>query len=241
MRDLPLPFSASMVKALLDGTKTQTRRLLNPSPERLMCRSCGVSSALCRCVTPDLDWTPCDLPRYRIGDRLYVRERITKWISGNNPLMAYTRFDADQRTTLHAWPEHWVRDFAPPMHMPKEFSRLTLKVTGVRVQQLQEITNDDAIAEGIERVSYKQCVVEHGGSTFNPAYAGMYGWRNYDHDDATSRIPFHHDKAALSYRSLWDEINRDRASWISNPWVAAYTFTVHKSNIDNLTEEGVSP
>ncbi len=211
MADLPIPFSAPMVRALLrevrkPGTgKTQTRRLINPQPfadgyfeGKVDCTSVPAQASNlspffrfgAAAVGGGAVRTETWEPRYHVGDRLYVREAIEKWESSG---VAYVRFLADDRATFHHWPEAWRRRFAPPMHMPKKFSRLTLVVTEVRVEPLQEITWQDAKAEGIE-----------GG--------------------------YHQSEFA----TLWDSLNADRAPWASNPWVAAYSFTVHHGNIDSV-------
>jgi hypothetical protein len=211
MADLPIPFSAPMVRALLrevrnPGTgKTQTRRLINPQPfgdgyydgeidcTHVPAQASNLSAFFrfgATAVGGGAVRTETWEPRYVAGDRLYVREAIERWESSG---VAYVRFLADDRATFHHWPEAWRRRFAPPMHMPKKFSRLTLIVTEVRVERLQAITWQDAKAEGIE-----------GG--------------------------YHQSEFAM----LWDSINADRAPWASNPWVAAYSFTVHPGNIDSV-------
>ena len=105
-----------------------------------------------------------------------------------------------------------LRTNRSPIHMPRWASRITLTVTDVRVQRLQEISQDDAIAEGIE---------------FRPDS----GWATWNSDGSMrcggSPMPID------AYRCLWTNINGTGA-WDENPWVAAYTFTVERHNIDKV-------
>lgn len=90
-----------------------------------------------------------DKPKYKVGDRLYVREGIVQWHSEGQHGSGYVRYRSDKKATFHHWPEHWSIKVAPPMHMLKTFSRMTLIVTGVLVQRVQEISEADAKAEGV--------------------------------------------------------------------------------------------
>src|SRR6185312_1240634 len=116
MGDRPIIFSSPMVRALMEGRKTMTRRL--------------VTSPLAKC---------------QIGDRLWVRESITR--SG-----AYVQYIADHKTSGHVWLSHW-RDARPSIHMPRWASRLTLTVTETNIERLQDITEADAATEGVERAT----------------------------------------------------------------------------------------
>lgn len=185
MVDRPLGFSGPMVLALIEGRKTMTRRVI----------ASGVDGS-----------APPRPPLISFGDRLWVREAISAWLSGG--VSKYSRYDADGKATFFPWPKRWTRDKAPAMYMPRAMSRLTLTVTDVRMQRLQEISGSDANAEGIQ---YRQMDV-----------FGM---------DRVERQHFY--KAC--FEQLWNSINADRGyGWSTNPFIVAYTFTVHKSNIDNL-------
>lgn len=150
MTDRPILFSAPMINAILreiaaPGTgKTVTRRVLKPQPQ-------GVSAARrvrdkCYHITPESNRCTVDFkaPNYAPGDRLWVREAIS-----------YDRLDVDRDGILPPWywadgnPDagDWTRP-KPSIHMPRWASRLTLHVTDVRVQRLQEISEADARAEG---------------------------------------------------------------------------------------------
>ena len=126
-------FSAPMVLALLDGRKTQTRRLAWIA--RL---DKGTNNQWKRAPSPWQTLKP--------GDLLYVREQTTR--SGG--MLQYV---ADHKTSGHLWPHKWTRDPASPLHLPRAFSRLTLEVVANRVEPVQLISRADAIAEGLQMVS----------------------------------------------------------------------------------------
>lgn len=230
MVDRPILFSAPMVRALIAGTKTQTRRIINPQPERLPNGSWHIGWQVGGGSIYGADATDIDLAaemlgglRIQIGDRLWVREAWRTFVSlddtpprklyepgmcGRGAGILYEADDAGLalsaaglRTMCHRDDRRAFGKIRASMHLPRWASRLTLIVTDVRVQRLQDISEEDARAEGVEPI------VDHGvGNTARH-------W--------------------IAFNQLWDRINGP-ASWITNPWVAAYTFTVHVSNIDTL-------
>jgi hypothetical protein len=136
MTDRPILFSGAMVRAILAGKKTQTRRVLWRSAP------CGVSSAKLN-DSGVVRVCPYGMP----GDRLWVRERIRLVGDRGDPIVASV-YDADgELTCADAWP--WKADHLPSIHCPRGLSRITLEVTGVRVERLQAISNEDARAEGV--------------------------------------------------------------------------------------------
>lgn len=161
--DRPILFSGPMVRALLDGRKTQTRRVATFVQETdglFHIRNSGggvfgVSEDRVPIVAPD--YAP-----YSTGDRLWVREAFTDLrVYGGGPDVLYR---VDGGPDYLKW--------KPGIHMPRGASRLTLTVTDVRVQRLQEISEEDAQAEGVELVYYE-------GS--NPEYLGQHGYRVNHH------------------------------------------------------------
>jgi hypothetical protein len=157
MADRPIIFSAPMVRAMLDGRKTQTRRVLRlpdmPSPERwapLTIGGAGVidsrghpvprQSAMAHGKTGRVVLAP-----HTPGDRLWVREAIDR---------ASVPGDVHYRTD-YVGPSEGL-GWRPSIHMPRWASRLTLTVTAVRVQRLQDISEEDARAEGVTPI------VDHG-------------------------------------------------------------------------------
>ena len=214
-----IPFNAAMVRALLEGRKTQTRRIVNL--DRYYTHLLGYNSTgllkqyengklglefvnaargLYSRENPDglsAKYVPIS---FFVGDRLCVRE-------------AFSGFDFLRNHPPRDWPlspiwywadgnpsdKDWTRP-KPSIHMPRWASRLTLLVTDVRVQRLQDISEEDAIAEGVNLA------------------------RADGRLDPTSR---------LAFSNLWDSIHGPGA-WDANPWVSAVTFTVHHCNIDQM-------
>lgn len=163
----PILFNTEMVKAIMDGRKTQTRRLL---------RKISAYS-----IKTDI---PANKPPCKPGDILWVRETWTK--------MPHYVYKADDEH-----PEFWDYDdrWHPSIHMPKEAARIFLRVKDVRVERLREITSADAFAEGVECVrktdgkceSYDRCPHENccypwqrfseiWDTTIKPADLDKYGW-----------------------------------------------------------------
>lgn len=231
MTDRPILFSAPMVRALIAGTQTQTRRILNPQPYPLEGRlgfwnaSGAVGGRICISDRALLDLHRKAKP----GDRLYVREawRVSqKWDETpprDLPPRTMTIFCeaggsiANQKSGKwepdNDYPPSrpdWVGKFRQAMHMPRWASRITLIVESVKVERLQDISKADALAEGIE---------QHGR---------FYGVADAEWDEAEL-------SAIMAYRRLWNRINGVDA-WGANPWVVAYTFRRIMGNIDAIAE-----
>lgn len=218
MTDKPIIFSGPMIRALLDGRKTQTRNILSPKsgigPAHRVERICGAWMA----CEYDRRW-PLRLP-HAPGDRLWVREA---W-------RVHHRFDASKPSDIHAieggvWfeaddpliPIH-LGKCRPSIFMPRWASRLTLVVTDVRVQRVQEISEEDAKAEGIEYDDDR-------------SRGNCIAWRDYL--DRGGKCAY----SIGSFRSIWDSLNAKRGfGWDANPWVVATTFTVHRCNIDQMED-----
>lgn len=192
-------FSTPMVQALLAGKKTQTRRIVNSKwlplvEEVLRCNGKWIFEAM------DYDLTT---PYGNIGDLLYVRETITHGGYEGAPLT----YAADGKHSKYEWPVHWKKHCMPSIHMPRWASRLTLEITDIRIERLQDISDADAKAEGVE--------LEISEGRFNcvgDKYVMPYG---------------------IKFMHLWKSIN-GKDSWAANPWVWVVEFHVHKKNIDNL-------
>ena len=209
MADKEIRFSPPMVRALLAGTKTQTRRLLMKADEIakgpwLRSRFNAETGAWQVGLERFNSWKKVPV-RYAIGDHLYVREHWRVHFvhdrTAPSDLPPWTRpiiYVADEADGSYAKSRGKLRQ---AMHMPRWASRLTLLVTDVRVQRLQDISEEDAKAEG---VSPKLFGADHG--------------REY----------------TRAYITLWDSLNSERALWSTNPWIVAYTFEVNHGNIDTL-------
>lgn len=213
MTDRPILFSGAMVRAILDGRKTQTRRVLNPQPYPLENRpgfwnASGVVGGRI-CISDRALLNLHHKPD--AGDRLWVREawHAARSLDRTSPREIPHDADIEHAATARSYAEIGLKGkLRPGIHMPRWASRLTLTVTDVRVQRLQEISATDAKAEGIE---YRQMNV-----------FGM---------DRLERCHFYRG----CFQCLWDSINVSRGfGWESNPWVVAISFSVQRSNIDNL-------
>lgn len=145
MKERPIPFSAPMVRAVLDGTKTQTRRVLKGRALEWISTPTGFSPQF----IADAENRMC--PYGQPGDRLWVREA---WRSSlayeltpprDIPVGSPIFYQADGAGSL---PHFNAGKLRPGMFMPRWASRLTLEITDVRVERLQEISRGDAMAEG---------------------------------------------------------------------------------------------
>ncbi|WP_213308279.1 hypothetical protein [Paraburkholderia sacchari] len=198
MKERPILFSAPMVRAILDGRKTQTRRVFGPAM-RLFAESYDVEK--------DLQLKLC--PYGQPGDHLWVRESFWGCDApgyGDTPCVVY---DDEWHGKVYRPAEvrPWAPRFGriPSIHMPRNFSRITLEVTGVRAERLQEINEQDAIAEGVEPYAI------YGGK--------VASWKGSAAMDAAR------ETARDAYRDLWDSLNAARGfGWDVNPWVWAVAF-----------------
>lgn len=214
-RERPILFSGPMVRALLAGTKTQTRRVVKPQPvsvghQPLVSFNQG---------TPEFSFGPDDrdarglrwwrCPHGVPGDRLWVREAYSghyswtglpprEWISAS-PIWYWANGDPTEGD--------WTKP-KPGMHMPRWASRITLEITDVRVERLNDISNEDAEAEGCPPCPHCNDV----------------GWINSGADGGWQcDAPGCGDSYRDQYRRLWESIN-GTGSWEANPWVWAVSF-----------------
>lgn len=218
MTDRPIIFSAPMVRALLDGCKTMTRRILKPQPEQardavgnlLPHGILHIEGEPRPRITTGRVITKQEI-RWAIGDRLWVRETWAQLASGSD-------FAAD----IHPAQIMGSGPWRSPIHMPRWASRLTLIVTAIKIERLQDISDEDCIAEGVA--------------------AWRSGWSKKEAAEAFLRGT----EAAVKTREgsvaqrlfylLWTGLHGEDA-WDANPYVVALTFTVHRCNIDALGKE----
>lgn len=210
----PILFSTEMVQAILEGRKTQTRRIVKSEPK--------INDDTDLELIPDWDgkyddpltlffyykgtkkrsiYYDCQLPLAQIGDILWIRESFQYSDELDEPFWYKQKYKEDY--TQEAFDRiKWK----PSIHMPKEAARIFLEVTNVRVERLQDISEEDAIAEGIKKTwindDIKQCK-----------------FKNYINDGKGSKSPID------SFISLWKKINGGD-SWKANPWVWVYDFKV---------------
>lgn len=130
MKERPIIFSAPMVRAIFDGRKTQTRRIVNKKHLPFLANITGNFL--------DGKWNQRPLPYGKPGDRLWVRESFNH--DGNHYIYAADLNDAGV--------QKWAAKWKPSIHMPRSASRILLEITGVRVERLKDISECDAKAEG---------------------------------------------------------------------------------------------
>lgn len=136
MKERPILFSAPMVRSILEGRKTQTRRVIK-QPGLDMVESVIDYNGYFTWDTFDYDLRPL-CPYGHPGDRLWVRE--TFGISAHNGVVPF--YKATEAIAL-------VYKWKPSIHMPRWASRITLEIVNVRVERLQDISAEDCIAEGV--------------------------------------------------------------------------------------------
>jgi hypothetical protein len=205
MKTRPMLFSAPMVRALLDGSKTQTRRVMKNQPnEDWVPESYVELHGYNKFEELDpnkvIGWGPVDYTGengYKCqhgqpGSQLWVREAWRTVAEANStPPRELTSahriwYEADQPQQPGAG------KLRPSMFMPRWASRLTLEITDIRVERLQDISEADAIAEGVQCSALEKIQARHG------------------------------EWAKRAYRLLWEQIN-GAGSWSDNPWVWVYT------------------
>lgn len=209
-----------MILALLSGAKTQTRRLIkltsgaaagieHAGPPQMGLYGAGRVTWM----KPADTWT-AQCPYGSTGDRLWVKETIqlaSKAPSeGERDRAVYAADGA--LTLLDAW--GWKRNVLPSIYCPRGLSRITLEIVALRVQRVQSISHEDAIAEGIVPVGIP-------ADEYGP---GRIGWMVYP-DDGKSVLSVSPER---EYEKLWDQINGERAAWSTNPWVWVIAFRMVK-------------
>ncbi len=224
MKEKPILFSGEMVRAILDGRKTQTRRVIKrwPPKIRLNRRVSGDWPFSNVSVEPGV-YQPYSNPYGALsvvtdnGKKLGIKPSEFEWISpyGQSGDHLWVRETWSPGYVFDGWPPREIPDDAPihywadgnppavwdvtkpkpSIFMPRWASRITLEVVSVRVERLQEITDMDAIAEGVHQV---------GGIDRTGLTTG---------------------ETVLEFRTLWDSINAARGyGWDSNPWVWVVEF-----------------
>jgi len=203
VKERPILFNGEMVRAILDGRKAQTRMMVKPQPIPFGEHSPFTQATLKEHVGKP--WMPVGgvfqdawlKPLGTIGDRLWVREAFRIYNSASECAC----YDECKCARMNGKPLYRASDpspdedkWAPSIHMPRWASRITLEITGVRVERVQEITEEDAIEEGCEREFKADGSVAWG--------AGLV-------------------EAKESFRDLWQSIY---GNWDANPWVWVYEF-----------------
>ena len=196
MKERPILFSAPMVRAILEGRKTQTRRIVKPQPYPWK-----MEIHRGELFVLDGGWRPfCKVPFGCPGDRLWVRETwAMEGTDGSSNLPLQYRADRNDWLEVSKW--------KPSIFMPRWASRITLEIESVRVERLQEISAEDAIAEGTR--------IEKG--------SGLIGGEDCYMMTTNSGYMRGPLGAIEAYKDLWQSIN-GKGSWNLNPWVWVIQF-----------------
>ena len=206
IKERPIIFSGPMVRAILDGHKTQTRRVLKTQPLEILDKARGQRLvSITRKMNGHTTWfgllkrDPNQGAAFycahgEAGDLLFVREAFSayapegqtgNWRTGENVTYVYRATDED--ADISRW--------YSPIHLPRPASRITLQIKSIRVERLQALSEADAIAEGVRR---------HDAT------------RVFSTRDSALCYP----TAREAFANGWDTINAKRGySWESNPWV----------------------
>ena len=203
MRERPILMHARSIIGILEGRKTQTRRIIKNPPSALAELKSEHAKNICvvdggiRC-----DWyagvfsIPLRCPYGQPGDRLWVRETWREPGSCQMPDSSIPSFMTRSDVIYKADDESCDGPWRPSIFMPRRFSRLTLEVTNIRVERVQDISIVDCIAEGI--------MIPHG----EPMYA----------DEPLERYSEKH-----AFNKLWDDTN-GKGAWDRNDWVWVVEF-----------------
>lgn len=205
MKERPILFNAPMIRALLDGSKTQTRRIakteITMGRNSLLGPRKGAKTAPTFLLPEHTEQARAISPLGQPGDRLWVRETWQR--AGGNTGFWYRATDShvdDGGSPV----SHWK----PSIFMPRAASRITLEITGVRIERLQDISATDALDEGIK--------IDIDAKTKEPLMriTGKFPPAKYIKGNGL---------VIAEYASLWESINGP-GSWDSNPWVWAIEF-----------------
>jgi len=208
VKERPILFNGETVRAILDGRKAQTRMMMKPQPIPFGEHSPFTQATLKEHVGKP--WMPVGgvfqdawlKPLGTIGDRLWVRETFRIYNSASECAC----YDECKCARMNGKPLYRASDpspdddkWTPSIHMPRWASRITLEITGVRVERLQDISASDVREEGIQ-VPRCACEVCSQQASICTADAGVY---------------------VEAFRDLWQSIY---GNWDANPWVWVYEF-----------------
>ena len=198
MKERPIICNTEMVRAILDGRKTQTRRVVKPQPK--IPDNCKARFDLAMksrffvlSLQKDIWWKNSGISiccPYQVGQKLWVRE--TYCIDCGDP-QPYYKANEEHPEIFPKW--------KPSIFMPRWASRITLEITDVRVEKLQEISEKDYFAEGLLMPPIEE-TIDGGGKRF----IDIDGWWKID------------------FKNLWNSIHKKKHTWQDNPWVWVISF-----------------
>ncbi|WP_210461723.1 morphogenetic protein [Pantoea ananatis] len=216
MKERPILLNAEMVRAVLDGRKTQTRRMLTPRQLNMIDGAASIGECYLlesghqheNSQSYYREWCPLGV----VGDRLWVRETFAGHYIDDDQIQGI-KDGRDKASDLFEYRADYpngaqaVEGWTPSIHMPRWASRITLEITGVRVERLNAISQEDAHAEGLE----------------------LTGWRpTYSDPDSGGEVMTPYDNFAELWSSIYGE-----ESWQANPWVWVIEFKKLETNHDN--------
>jgi hypothetical protein len=190
----PIIFSTPMVQAILEGRKTQTRRIVKPQPPQFVDYFEKRGDGFKAYMVPG---EPCDYPlvkpKYQPGDILWVRETFCEVPYEHNHVPIKGGYITIPKYAYKADSERdYTGIWKPSIHMPREAARIFLQVTNVRVERLQDITEEDAIAEGMSKTLVDGVTFISAKGKFHALWDTLYAKRGHP--------------------------------WENNPWVWVYEF-----------------
>jgi len=230
IKDKPIIFSSPMVRAIPEGRKTMTRRVMKPQPDERYHSPAKVNDdGWWAFHKPNQGTPPFGIKEpYQVGQKLWVRE-TWQYSTESGPCI----YQADEPVL----PQSWMT-WNPSIFMPRWASRITLEVTNIRAERLQEITEEDAIAEGArympQRSSYKaelaavKSAEEHARHPLKPPLGDLLTTRFLRYWDTlhAKPKPVKSDGKIIHYVSYpWEDIQEVRTyrgkPWYvyGNPWV----------------------
>jgi hypothetical protein len=219
MKARPILFSGPMVLALLEGRKTQTRRTKgleyfskpkNDTDNWHLSRVVDGAAYFYYKHSPGEVKIEC--PHGRPGDLLWVRETmrcsdgVWHYDADREPVLVHKNCES----AMISWAHHKDAPVCTSIYMPRFTSRITQRITRVRVERLHDISEDDAKAEGCRSVDYatgREVILDPGMGSYR-----------------------------LHFSGIWNTIN-GAGAWDANPWVWALTFEVIKRNVDEVLKE----
>jgi hypothetical protein len=216
MKETPILMCAEMVRATMKDRKTNTRRILRPQPVvfadhmEWRCKKAWYT-------TRNVHWNPIDnafrdaiecggCPHGQPGDRLWVKEN---WRVRGPHTDRYKPVDIAANCSHFeiayeadiAWNKDTYGKLRPSIFLPRSLSRITIEITDVKVERVQDITERDALAEGV--------AIDKGNAYHVAGHDGVWA----------------HATARGCFETLWDSLNKARGfGWETNPWVWCLTF-----------------
>lgn len=200
-KERPILMKGEMVRAILDGRKTQTRRIVKSKVSKNHYLRIGKEYSdgydnRGKLLEVDRFSTVCGTvkcPFGSVGDRLWVKETFS-WCAGGMAAYRATDQEPPRGSYFNEWPPKWKSS----LFMPRAASRITLEIENVRIERLNDISEEDAASEGI-------------GDVFADAYLS---------DGSRAKVKV---KKTFAFRRLWESINGP-GSWGKNPWVWVIEF-----------------